>query len=135
MTDTLAAAAALVRAELNAAVPAPALLQRLQVPGPTDELYRSLAAAVAAMHWLSYQSQLRQEVLSAAGGYEVRICCAVTMLPSISVELALQLADVDSIAAFAVKVASGNGAFKTWVKTWRPHLLTSSISCCADGAQ
>lgn len=115
MTDTVAAAAALVRAELNAAVPAPALLQRLQVPGPTDELYRSLAAAVAAVHWLSYQSQLRQEVLSAAGGYEVRICCAVTMLPSV-VKLALQLADVDSSSAssaFAVAVASGNGAFKT----------------------
>jgi hypothetical protein len=83
VTDTVAVAAALVRAELNAAVPSPAVLQRLMAHRPTDELYRSLAGAVAAVQWLSYQSQLRQESASAAGGFEVRMCFAVVLvLPS-----------------------------------------------------
>jgi hypothetical protein len=79
MTDTLTAAAALVRAELNAAVPPPASLQRIRLP--TDELACALADALAAVELLRYHSQARQEHVRTAGGFGVRMCYAHLWLP------------------------------------------------------
>ena len=72
VTDAVAAAATLVRAELNAAVPPPAVLQRMLLPEPTEDLASTLAAAVSAVHHLCHQSAQRQECTSFAGGFEVR---------------------------------------------------------------
>jgi hypothetical protein len=74
VTDSIAAAAALVKAELNSAIPPPAVLQRPLLPPPSDELSRALADVLAAVKLLHQQSQERQECSSAAGGFVVRIC-------------------------------------------------------------
>jgi hypothetical protein len=78
VNDTIAAAAALVKAELNAAVPPPAVLQRPLLMPPTDELACALADALAAVQQLRDHSQHRQECNRAAGSLKVR------MLPMIS---------------------------------------------------
>ena len=77
VTDAVAAAAALVRAELNAAVPPPAVVQRL-LPQPADDSLRlALASAVAAVQLLCQQSEQRQKSIIAAGGLEVCMCSAI----------------------------------------------------------
>ena len=87
VTDALAAAAALAQAELNAAMPPPAVLQRL-LPQPTDDgLGLALASAIVAVQLLCQQSEQRQRATLAAGCFEVHMCHAAILSPWVSVKL------------------------------------------------